>query len=274
MPVISQEKVKTAMEFLLNMTEMISEITFQKLEQIELNEERRKNEEALRHSEEDLKESQRIAHVGSWRLDLSSTQVVWSDELYKMYGFDPSLPLLPYTEHQKLFTPESWDRLFAALSNTQNTGNPYELELETVRQDGSRGWMWVHGESVHDARGATIGLRGVAQDITVRKSGEAEQEKLKAQLSHSQKIESVGRLAGGVAHDFNNMLSIILGNAEIIMEDIDQSNPLITNLEEIYKAVDGHDKLGTETRKKAQQAPHDSLGLFSIWWPCIFGSPK
>ena len=54
-PIISQEKVKTAMNFLLNMTEMISEITFQKLEQIELNEERKKNEETLRHSEKNLK---------------------------------------------------------------------------------------------------------------------------------------------------------------------------------------------------------------------------
>ena len=87
------------------MTEVISEITFQKLEQIELSEQRKKNEEALRHSEEDLKESQRIAHVGSWRLDLASNQVVWSEELYRMYGFDPASPPPPYTEHQKLFTP-------------------------------------------------------------------------------------------------------------------------------------------------------------------------
>ena len=360
-PIISQEKVKTAMEFLLNMTDMISEMTLQKLEQIELNEERKKNEEALRHSEEDLKETQRIAHVGSWRLDVLSNQVVWSDELYKMYGFDPSLPPPPFTEHQKLFTPESWNKLSMALNKTTDTGIPYELELETLREDGTRGWMWVHGEAVRDARGVTVGLRGAAQDITERKQAdealkasekkyqslfknaqvalfrnrlsdgkvieineryakmagysniqdcmaefnaadawvepnkrkkfleilqekgfvsdyeteiirrdgttiwisfsatifpehgflegsivditerkrsEIEREKLQAQLMQAQKIESVGRLAGGVAHDFNNMLSIILGNAEIIMEDIDPSNPFVTNLEEIYKAAE------------------------------------
>ncbi|WP_022664004.1 PocR ligand-binding domain-containing protein [Desulfospira joergensenii] len=242
-PVISQERVKTAMNFLLNMTEMISEMTFQKLEQIELNEQRRKNEEALRFSEEDLKESQRIAHVGSWRLDVQSNQVIWSDELYKMYGFDPSLPPPPFTEHRKLFTPESWDRLSAALNNTINTGAPYELELETVRTDKSHGWMWVHGESVHDASGAIVGLKGVTQDITLRKETEAEQEKLKAQLLQAQKMESVGRLAGGVAHDFNNMLTIILGNTEIIMEDMRSTDFHLENLEEIYKAAERSAKL-------------------------------
>jgi PAS domain S-box-containing protein len=134
--------------------------------------ERKRAEETLRASEEDLRESQRIAHVGSWRLDLATNQVVWSDELYKMYGFDPKLPPPPYTEHQKLFTTESWGKLANALQKTRETGTLYELELETLRIDGSHGWMWVHGMSVLDANGSTIGLRGVAQDITERKRAE------------------------------------------------------------------------------------------------------
>lgn len=128
--------------------------------------------ESLRRSEEDLKESQRIAHVGSWRLDLASNEVVWSEELYNMYGFDPSLPPPPYTEHQNLFTPESWERLSKALGKTKQTGIPYELELEMVRKDGTLGWMWVHGKTACDEKGATVGLRGVSQDITERKLSE------------------------------------------------------------------------------------------------------
>ncbi len=126
----------------------------------------------LELSEEDLKESQQIAHVGSWRLDLADNQVFWSDELYKMYGFDPNLPPPPYTEHKKLFTSKSWDRLSCALKNTIDTGISYELELETIRSDGSTGWMWVHGEAVFDKNGMTVGLRGAAQDITERKKAE------------------------------------------------------------------------------------------------------
>ncbi len=117
----------------------------------------------------DLGETQRIAHIGSWHLDLATNQVVWSEELYKMYGFDPSLPVPPYTEHMKLFTPDSWERLSAALAHTRETGVPYTLELETVRKDGNTGWMWVQGEGEVDSAGKTVGLWGAAQDITERK---------------------------------------------------------------------------------------------------------
>jgi PAS domain S-box-containing protein len=133
---------------------------------------RKQAEDALRQNVKDLKESQRIAHVGSWRLDVASNQVVWTEELYRMYGFDPSLPPPPYTEHMKLFTPESWERLSTALAHTRETGFPYTLELETVRNDGSNGWMWVQGEIEVDSAGKTVGLWGAAQDITERKRAE------------------------------------------------------------------------------------------------------
>ncbi|WP_321494293.1 PocR ligand-binding domain-containing protein [uncultured Desulfobacter sp.] len=236
-PVVSENEVKTAMHFLVNMTELISEITFQKLEQIKLNEQMVKNEEALRHSQEDLKASQRIAHVGSWRLDLLTNDVVWSEELFRMYGLDSTGPPPAFAEQHKLFTPESWKKLSVALKNTMNTGEPYDLELETVRNDKSQGWMWVHGETQNDKAGNMIGLRGASQDISARKRVEAEQEKLKIQLLQAQKMESVGRLAGGVAHDFNNMLSIILGNTEILMDEMNPYELYFENLQEIFKAA-------------------------------------
>lgn len=125
--------------------------------------------DTLRRIVKDLGETQRIAHIGSWHLDVASNQVFWTEELYKMYGFDPSLPVPPYHEHMKLFTPESWERLSSALAHTRETGVPYALELETIRKDGSKGWMWVQGEVEVDSAGKTVGLRGAAQDITERK---------------------------------------------------------------------------------------------------------
>jgi len=129
----------------------------------------KKSEEKLIRSAQDLNRAQQITHVGSWYLDIASNEVVWTEELYKMYGFDPSLPPPPYTEHQKLFTPESWELLSSSLANTRETGIPYELELKTLRIDGSNGWMWVRGEAVKDNESKIIGLWGAAQDITERK---------------------------------------------------------------------------------------------------------
>jgi diguanylate cyclase (GGDEF)-like protein len=133
----------------------------------------RKTAEKLQNKQlKDLLESQRIAHIGTWRLTLATNEVIWSEELYKMYNFDPLLPVPPYTEHMKLFTAESWDKLSASLEETRRSGIPYELELETVTNDGSNGWMWVRGEAEKDSEGNIISLWGAAQDITVRKKNE------------------------------------------------------------------------------------------------------
>ncbi|MFZ1730392.1 MAG: PAS domain S-box protein [Bacteroidota bacterium] len=129
---------------------------------------------SLKRANDELSKVQQIARVGSWYLDTATNTVTWSKELYRMYGFDPELPVPPYTEHMKLFTTESWERLSTALAKTAEQGIPYDLELSTVRSDKSNGWMWVHGEALYDASLNIIGLWGVAQDISDRKEIEVE----------------------------------------------------------------------------------------------------
>jgi PAS domain S-box-containing protein len=88
-----------------------------------------------------------------------------------------------------------------------------------------------------DSRGEVSGVCGMITEITDRKQVEAEKERLQAQLVQWQKMESIGRLAGGVAHDFNNMLSVILGHAEIAMEHIEPDQPLYARLVHIREAA-------------------------------------
>jgi len=142
------------------------------LHEHELENEHKQAEEKLIKSENELKKAQQITHIGSWYLDIATNKVEWTEELYKMYGFDPELPPPPFTEHKKLFTPESWTLLSSSIAHTTDTGIPYELELKTVKGDGSNGWMWVRGETITDNEGETIGLWGAAQDITLRKEME------------------------------------------------------------------------------------------------------
>jgi PAS domain S-box-containing protein len=140
---------------------------------------------------EQLNESQKIAKIGSWHLDVLTNDVTWSQELYDMYGFDSSIPPPPYTEHMKLFTPESWDMLSKNLAKTAEEGIPFELELQTIRLDRSNGWMWVKSEAIKNENDKIIVLRGVAQDITERKEYEetirkslVEKEMILAEVHH------------------------------------------------------------------------------------------
>ena len=116
-----------------------------------------------------LNYTQKIAGIGSWELDIETNEIFWTEELYNMYGFDSSLPPPPYTEHMKLFTPESWEQLSSALNLAKEKGIPYEMELNTIRKDGSKGFMWVHGEAEFDSKGDISHIKGIAQDITERK---------------------------------------------------------------------------------------------------------
>ncbi len=116
------------------------------------------------------------------------------------------------------------------------TGEPKECELRLVRSDGPLFWAHLTGTVARADDGATV-CRYAISDVTRRKRAEEETSNLQIQLAQAQKIESVGRLAGGVAHDFNNMLGIILGYTELALHRVGADEPMQDDLEEIRKAA-------------------------------------
>lgn len=119
-----------------------------------------------------------------------------------------------------------------------NTGAPSLNEEEiTYADDGSPALLETIKTPMFDPSGRIIGVLGIARDITERKRAEEEREKLRDQLIQAQKLEAVGVLAGGVAHDFNNMLGAIIGYAELAMEGMDATVPIRSKLEKILDAA-------------------------------------
>jgi PAS domain S-box-containing protein len=134
--------------------------------------ERKRAEEALQQRETELKEAQRLAGLGSWQWEPRTDTVIWSKELYRLMGIDPTLPAPSYKEHAHLFAAESWERLQRAVQEALQVGTPYELDLEVVRPESIAKWEIARGEPVRDKGGPIIGLRGTVQDITERKQAE------------------------------------------------------------------------------------------------------
>ena len=128
--------------------------------------------EALRDNETQLREAQRVAKLGSWEWHVNTDTNIWSQEHYRIFGRDPKLPAPTYKQHPQLYAPESWERLKAVVEETLRTARPYELDLEFLRADGTRGWLVARGEALRDATGKITRLRGTAQDITERKRAE------------------------------------------------------------------------------------------------------
>ncbi len=127
-------------------------------------------------------------------------------------------------------------RLFHGMTFKETASFP--MEKRYIRKDGSEIFVIIHAGPICDPSESPLFGLALVEDITERNKAKEEREKLREQLSQAQKMEAVGRLAGGVAHDFNNMLTIILGNTEMAMEYVDPGQPVHADLKEIKKAAE------------------------------------
>lgn len=133
-----------------------------------------------------------------------------------------------------VFTQERWEAEWAQYQTDGQVGMKH-LETWHRRKDGSV--FPIEVSAKHIAFGDNEFHVAFVRDISERKREEAEKEKLETQLFQAQKMESIGRLAGGVAHDFNNMLSVILGYAELIEDQLSPDDPLLESVLEIERAA-------------------------------------
>jgi signal transduction histidine kinase len=195
-------------------------------------------EEKLKKSERELRESQRLARLGSWDLDLVTQRLEWSDEAFALCDRSPETHVPSFDEFARLVHPEDRETMQRGFDQAlASDETPYHVTVRVINDSGRQWVMEAFGAVRRDRSGKPMSIFGIAQDVTDRMRAEAEKTLLEAQLHQAQKMESVGRLAGGVAHDFNNMLGVILGHTELALRRLDRSLPLRDDLEEIRRAA-------------------------------------
>jgi two-component system cell cycle sensor histidine kinase/response regulator CckA len=129
------------------------------------------------------------------------------------------------------------DEEYRALWRTILSGGVWRGEFQNRRKDGSLFWEHASISGVKDLEGRITHFIGVKEDITERKRAEQALEQAQAQLMHSQKMEAIGRLAGGVAHDFNNLLGVIRGHADLMLKALPPRHPVRERVEQIQTAT-------------------------------------
>ena len=190
---------------------------------------RKQIERKLKKSEALHKKAQGVAGIGHWELDSITGTPLWSEEIFHIFQLDPKTSPPSFAAHQNIIHPHDWPLLEKSIQDLASKGVPYDVEFRIRRPGNQIGWMHAIGSAEKDADGNVVRMFGTAQDITDRKT-------LEVQLLQSQKLESIGTLAGGIAHEFNNILSIIIGNNELVMDDLPESSLARESSEEIRLA--------------------------------------
>ncbi|MCK5099577.1 MAG: transporter substrate-binding domain-containing protein [Desulfobacteraceae bacterium] len=192
---------------------------------------RKHAEKELRESEERFDLAMKFANDGIVDWNIKTNEIYYSPGWKKMIGYEDHEIKNKPSEWKRLTKPEDIKASQKMLNEVlERKRERFEKEFKMLHKDGHWVDVLARANVIFDEKDKGIRLVGTHVDITDLKRMEAE-------LRQAQKMESVGRLAGGVAHDFNNMLSVILGNTEMILEDADTANPFINNLQEIHKAT-------------------------------------
>jgi PAS domain S-box-containing protein len=166
---------------------------------------------ARKLSEERFDRVQEIAGIGSWELDVPANRYNWSKQMYRLRGLTPDKFELTSSAVAAYVHPEDEPRARQFRDDLKAGMMREPIEIRVLHPNGESRLLRFDGGPVVDSDGAIRRVKGTAQDIT-------EQRQLQLQLLHAQKMELIGTLAGGVAHDFNNVLGVVIGNLDLLRD--------------------------------------------------------
>ena len=216
-----------------------------------------RTEQALEQQRAFLEKAQEVARIGSWEAALDgSDRMAWSAEAHRIFGVPPEAFDRTSASFFARVHPADVDTVRATGIAAIEHDRPYDIEHRIVRPDGTVRWVHECASVVRDQAGRARRIIGTVQDITDRRL-------LDDRLRQSQKMEAIGRLAGGIAHDLNNALTAIAGYSELALAELPADHQTRADLEEIRRATE---RAGSVTRQLLAFSRKELLArrLFSL----------
>ncbi len=199
--------------------------------------ERKQTDRLLRENEERYRLVLEQTGQLVYDLDLTTNILKWSGAIERLTGYSPEEYQLSLTEWAEQIHPDDRDRATRLLEESMESGQPYRVEYRYRRKDDTYFWVEDNGIYLNDASGKPVRMLGAMKDITAQKEMEIEKNRITEKALQAQKLEAIGTLASGIAHEFNNLLAIISLSNEQLQQHTKNAT-ILKNAQTIQKTVE------------------------------------
>jgi len=191
----------------------------------------------LRESRERYALALKGSNAGIWDWNIVTGETFFSDRWKAILGYGPDEISNDVEEWKTRIHPEDLDRVMAAhRENFEGKIPHFEVEYRLRHKDGSYRWILGRGACLRDDRGVAIRAAGSHTDITARKLTEETLRRQEEHLHQGRKFETIGRLAGGMSHHLNNLMTVVTGYCELLLARIPAVDPLRPDIEKVRRA--------------------------------------
>ena len=192
--------------------------------------ERKQSEQELRRSEAFLAEAQHLCSTGSFSWRVATDQITWSEQLYRIFGFDQSVPVTLELIGTRVH-PDDLQLLDDMINRARVAAGDFEYEHRLLMPDHSVKYLHLIAHAVRDGHGR-LEYIGAVQDVTERRLSEATLSKIRSDLAHVARVTSLGVLTASIAHEVNQPLSGIITNAGTCLRMLNADPPNVDGARE------------------------------------------